>query len=50
LLIKAYQKINGIKAQKSAIDFLPIKDKESAWKFDDYIRNRAQELTGALLN
>lgn len=48
-LIKIYQRINGIKAAKTALDFLPITDAASAAAFDGYIRNRAVELTGAEL-
>lgn len=49
ILIKIYQKVNGIAAQKTAIDFLPVTDAPSAQAFDEYIRGRAQELTGAVL-
>jgi hypothetical protein len=49
ILIKIYQKVNGIKAAKTALDFLPIVDGKSAAAFDNYIRGRAAELTGAVL-
>jgi hypothetical protein len=49
ILIKIYQRVNGIKAQKSALDFLPVQDAASAQAFDEYIRARAIELTGAEL-
>jgi len=50
ILIKVYQKLYGIKAEKSAIDFLPVKDAQTAWNLDNYIRSRATEITGPLLN
>eukprot|EP01040_Poterioochromonas_malhamensis_P005934 gene5934-6379_t len=49
ILIKLHQRLNGITAQKTAVDLLPITDIASARAFDEYIRNRAQELTGAVL-
>ena len=49
VLIKLYQRLNGIKARKTATDLLPIKDAAGARAFDEYIRSRAQELTGAVL-
>ena len=48
LLIKAYQKMMGIAAPKSAQDFFPINTEELAEQFDKYIRNRAIELGGEL--
>jgi hypothetical protein len=46
ILIKLYQKMMGIAAEKSAVDFLPINNVENARLFDEYIRKRAKELKG----
>lgn len=44
IMIKLYQKVMGIKAEKSAIDFLPMNTVEKARGLDEYIRMRAREL------
>lgn len=44
IMIKIYQKMMGLQAEKSAVDFLPMNNLERARGFDDYIRMRAKEL------
>jgi hypothetical protein len=46
IALKLYRSILGLPKEITAIDFLPITDRESAYKFDNYIRERAKALTG----